>query len=315
MEWKVHTIEEYFNELDTRRILSIPISSQNRCDEITWAYSKDGTYSVKTAYMLGKSCNLNTAHQAWSVIWGMEISPKARHFCWRLCTSTLPVRQLLNRRHLIEDASCPCCNSHVESIEHAIFECPEIIELWKKCGVLMMANWDETGIMCDRVASWKKLDAKTKQKGLVKLNADASLSEDGWVGLGIVARNNEGGVIFAATRRVRAHWTPEVAEAKALVLAANLGKRYKLKDVILESDCLLIINRLSKGAIFLADLDSVLGDIFALCRCFNSVSWSHVRRVARHLAKLFPFGIEQVWENHCPDEISPYVLMDILSLS
>lgn len=27
-----------------------------------------------------------------------------------------------------------------------------------------MAQWDETGSICDRVASWKKLNAKIKEK-------------------------------------------------------------------------------------------------------------------------------------------------------
>lgn len=36
--------------------------------------------------------------------------------------------------------------------------------------------------------------------GVIKINADASLSEAGWVGLGVVGRNNEGQVLFAATR-------------------------------------------------------------------------------------------------------------------
>lgn len=101
-------------------------------------------------------------------------------------------------------------------------------------------------------------------------------------------------------------------------MAAKLGKRYKIEDAVLESDCQLLINRLSKGLIYLTDLDSVLGDILSICTSFKSVSWSHVRRdgncVAHNLARIIPFGIEQIWENYCPHEISAYVRMDFLSL-
>lgn len=156
-------------------------------------------------------------------------------------------------------------------------------------------------------------------EGVIKINADASLIERGWVGLGIVARNHEGKVLFAATRRTKAFWPPEIAEAKALVLAAKLGRKYAFDDVILETDCQSLITRLSKGVIYLSDLDGVLGDILDLCSCFKSVNWTHVKRdgncVAHHLAKLVPFGVEQVWENHCPTEIALYVLMDTLSLN
>lgn len=35
---------------------------------------------------------------------------------------------------------------------------------------------------------------------VIKVNCDASLAIDGWVVLGVVARDNKGEVIFAATR-------------------------------------------------------------------------------------------------------------------
>ncbi|XP_021755464.1 uncharacterized protein LOC110720726 [Chenopodium quinoa] len=152
--------------------------------------------------------------------------------------------------------------------------------------------------------------------GIVKPNADASVSSEGLVGLGVVARNHEGKVLFAATRRMHAYWAPEVAEAKALSMVARLGRRYGLRDVILETDCQTLTKKLEKGNVFLSDLDSIIGDIFSLCTAFDSIIWSHVKRegnfVAHHLAKLIPFGVEQVWENFCPQEITPNVLMDNL---
>ncbi|XP_021867016.2 uncharacterized protein [Spinacia oleracea] len=154
--------------------------------------------------------------------------------------------------------------------------------------------------------------------GVIKINADASLADEGWIGMGMVARNHEGRVLFAACRRVRATWPVEIVEGKVLAMAIKLGKRYGYKNIILESDSQVVISRLSKVAVYHSDLDSVLEDILSLSSFFDSISWSHVKRdgntVAHHLAKLVPFGIEQVWENHCPTEISPYVLMDTLSL-
>lgn len=76
--------------------------------------------------------------------------------------------------------------------------------------------------------------------------------------------------------------------------------------------------RLTKNAVFLSDLDIVLHNILSSCIDFTSIVWSHVKRdgnsVAHNLAKLIPFGIEQVWENHSPMEVAPYVLMDSLSM-
>lgn len=120
--------------------------------------------------------------------------------------------------------------------------------------------------------------------GVIKLNVDASLSVAGWVGLSTVARSSDGSVMFAATRRVRACWTAEIAEAKAIEMAVKLGRRYGLQDVVVESDCQVLIHRLSKHAIFLADLDIILRNILSSCTCFKSLVWSHVKRDGNFVA-------------------------------
>lgn len=83
--------------------------------------------------------------------------------------------------------------------------------------------------------------------GIIKINDDASVKDKGWIGMGIVARYHEGRVIFAATRRVKAYWPLEVAKAKALAMALCLGHTYNIADVVFESDCNSLINKLIKG--------------------------------------------------------------------
>lgn len=74
--------------------------------------------------------------------------------------------------------------------------------------------------------------------GCVKINADASLSEDGWVGLGVVARDEKREVLFAAaTRRVKAWWPIEIAEGRGLCFAIKLARNHGLNDVVFETDC------------------------------------------------------------------------------
>ncbi|XP_021839141.1 uncharacterized protein [Spinacia oleracea] len=333
--------------------------------------------------MLGKGLNFDSLHSAWSTIWGLEVSPKVRHFLWRMGTHSLPVRSLLKYRHLTEDALCPWCGLEEESMGHAIFSCPRVQELWEVSQCLCLTKWKEFETMCDFIESWKGVDVKVQQrgatlawviwgernykvfqdkttpnevlinrvqrlvdeqgnyasriysrpacsvprsantwvappKGVIKLNVDVSLATEGWIGIGVVARDWMGKVQFAACRRCRAHWPVEIAEAKAVANAVKLGRRYGLEDVIIETDCQSVVSRLSKNAIYFSDLDTILGDISEISSSFKSISWSHVRRdgnaVAHQIARLVPFGTEQIWENHCPTEISPYVLMDALSL-
>ena len=95
--------------------------------------------------------------------------------------------------------------------------------------------------------------------------------------------------------------------------------RFGVRDMILESDCQSVIKRLSKHAFFLSDLDIILYDILASWSSLSSFVWSHVKCdgnfVAHHLAKLLPFGVEQILEKQLPPEVTPYVLMDKLSLN
>ena len=100
-------------------------------------------------------------------------------------------------------------------------------------------------------------------------------------------------------------------------MGVRLGRRFGLENVVVESYCLNVITRLQKTSLYLSDLDNVLFSILSSSSHFLSLVWSHVKRegnyVAHHLAKLVPFGVEQIWENHAPREVAPYILMDDLS--
>lgn len=81
MAWKMELIDEIFNERDKRCILAIPLNLPATNDDLIWAFSKIGHYSVNTSYMLGKGCNLDLFHNAWVEIWSLNVSPKVRQFC------------------------------------------------------------------------------------------------------------------------------------------------------------------------------------------------------------------------------------------
>lgn len=114
----------------------------------------------------------------------------------------------------------------------------------------------------------------TPPAGAIKVNCDAHLTADGWVGLVAIARNEKGEVLFAGCRRMRGIWPSDIAECKAIVFAAQLARKYNIRRVVLESDSQVVIKRLNKGSTFFSDLDSLLDDVFSICSFFDSVSWS-----------------------------------------
>ncbi|XP_048500340.1 uncharacterized protein LOC125497456 [Beta vulgaris subsp. vulgaris] len=164
-EWRVEVVEQHFNERDQRCILSIPLSSRNLQDELTWAYSKYGVYSVKTAYMLGKGGNSEDFHRAWGILWSLEVSLKVRHYCGAfIYTNLLLVRELV-RRHLVDVSCYPCCLSEVETQHHMLFFCSSIASLWGDLGChSLLPRIAEEG-MCETLERWSKLDLTLVQKG------------------------------------------------------------------------------------------------------------------------------------------------------
>lgn len=86
---------------------------------------------------------------------------------------------------------------------------------------------------------------------VIKVNADASISEEGWMGLRVMAGDCSGKVLFSAVCHTRAWWPPEVAEGKSIYMAARLTKAHGLQNVVLESDSQLITSRLSKQLCYL----------------------------------------------------------------
>lgn len=108
-----------------------------------------------------------------------------------------------------------------------------------------------------------------------------------------------------------------IVECKAILFGVQLAHIYGSIKNILEMDCEVLINCLTKKLNFLHYYG--LFDVMEFNSNLDYVSWMHVRRgcngIAYELARLFSFGSEQVWKNYCLLEVSSYVFMDKLSLN
>lgn len=80
----------------------------------------------------------------------------------------------------------------------------------------------------------------------MKLNADATIYDGGWVGLGVVVQDHLGCVLLVATKGVRVWWLPKVAEGKALFLVLKLARGLNVHHAIVEFDCESLVKKLSK---------------------------------------------------------------------
>jgi ribonuclease HI len=83
--------------------------------------------------------------------------------------------------------------------------------------------------------------------GWTKINVDGSfLQETGAAGLGVIARDSSGGVLFTAWRTI--HRCADAAEAEAIACAEGLALavRYSPGSIILESDCARLVKTLQE---------------------------------------------------------------------
>jgi len=134
MEWKPEVIHKLFSNQAAGSILSMPLSIRAIEDSLFWWPDKRGLFSVKLAYWLGRLRVVETKLKArtmqdnkwWNLLWGLEVPPKLKHFLWRVSHGWLAIKTKLKRRHVVDDDICQLCRSAEETINHVLFECPQV---------------------------------------------------------------------------------------------------------------------------------------------------------------------------------------------
>ncbi|KAL2936241.1 hypothetical protein RDABS01_011532 [Bienertia sinuspersici] len=143
-EWKVDLVRSMFEEQESKLILKLLLASPLARDTRYWWPTKDGVFSVRSCYRLGKLGhirNWQSQHgmvdeDVWKIISNIEGPPKLSHFLWRVCTGSLAVMSRLNQRHIVSHSRCQVCGEEVESIAHTLFDCTYAMEIWRHSGLL-----------------------------------------------------------------------------------------------------------------------------------------------------------------------------------
>jgi hypothetical protein len=116
--WNIELIHRIFLPEEAAAICSLALSPHGLPDKLFWQGTPHGNFTVRSAYHLeldrrarqaGECSTPYSAREAWSKIWKLHVPGVVRHFLWRLCTNTLPTRDNLFRRKVIQDSLCPMC--------------------------------------------------------------------------------------------------------------------------------------------------------------------------------------------------------------
>ena len=71
----------------------------------------------------------------WRDIWRLKIPPKVKHLVWRMCRGCLPTRVRLQDKGVSCPTNCASCNYNYEDLNHLLFECPLVIQVWNSAGI------------------------------------------------------------------------------------------------------------------------------------------------------------------------------------
>ena len=109
--------------------------NSNQEDILVWAFSKDGSFSLKSAYLLAKGLNpLNLEASPGHWVWKTITTPRIKFFLWLCVHHSIPTLEVLCSRGMNLNTSCELCGLASESILHTLRDCEKARGVWKDLG-------------------------------------------------------------------------------------------------------------------------------------------------------------------------------------
>ena len=135
-------------------IRTIPLGHTKQLDVLIWPYNPRGKYMVKSGYWFLQREHQNAQpgqfdvsrlKSLWQAIWNLPVLSKVKNLVWRATKNSLPTKDNLIRRKIIQNGSCDVCQEHIEDVKHALYNCLKLAELWKK-----MPQWTHVNVSSAR---------------------------------------------------------------------------------------------------------------------------------------------------------------------
>ncbi|KAF7813020.1 reverse transcriptase [Senna tora] len=102
--------------------------SNNTPDLLAWKYSKDGVFSIKTAYNLIFNHDTETTNLKW--LWKAPAHPRELFFLWQIFQNALPTAKKLHNINCLQSPLCPLCLTEEETPIHILRDCQFSRSVW-----------------------------------------------------------------------------------------------------------------------------------------------------------------------------------------
>ncbi|KAF5465302.1 hypothetical protein F2P56_015322 [Juglans regia] len=146
-QWNGPLLQSLFSQQEIELINSIPISLGNREDKLAWEGTRNGLFSVRSAYHLRREIlerqvagpsRVHVLSSTWKSLWQLQVPNAVRMFLWRACNEAIPTFANLKQRKLRECNLCPICQLEEETTGHVLWGCSAAQDVWGQVSIKVM---------------------------------------------------------------------------------------------------------------------------------------------------------------------------------
>uniref|UniRef100_A0A6N2MJB1 Reverse transcriptase zinc-binding domain-containing protein n=1 Tax=Salix viminalis TaxID=40686 RepID=A0A6N2MJB1_SALVM len=109
----------------------IPPTQDMIADSMIWDHSPNGNFKTKTAYGLQNDRRLMDQDPIWKVIWQWKGMERIKLFMWTVAHNSIMTNDMRWRRRLTDNRCCTQCINEVETVIHALRDCPKARKIWE----------------------------------------------------------------------------------------------------------------------------------------------------------------------------------------
>ncbi|KAL8143934.1 hypothetical protein V2J09_016966 [Rumex salicifolius] len=140
--WKWNIISNFLSAVTLMRLCAIVVQpGVAPPDSLTWSFSKDGMYTVSSAYVGLTDFNRGQSDvgDIFRVLWRIKVPERIRMFLWLGVHGRLMKNAERFRRHLTSDPRCAVCSDGEETLLHLFRDCRKAKCVWNSFG----PRWQE----------------------------------------------------------------------------------------------------------------------------------------------------------------------------
>jgi ribonuclease HI len=100
-------------------------------DMVGWDHSSNGKLTVRTAYMVLEERGEMDQDPIWRLIRKWQGMERIKVFLWTVAHNSIMTNDLRYRRHLTANRFCDHCGTEVETLTHALRDCPKARKIWE----------------------------------------------------------------------------------------------------------------------------------------------------------------------------------------